>query len=46
MASNTLISIDLFYKESKALITYENMNVIRTCDNHGQQYSYLYRSLL
>ena len=30
MANSNLISIDLFYKESKALITYENMNVIRT----------------
>ena len=30
MANSNLISIDLFYKESKTLITYENMNVIRT----------------
>ena len=30
MTNSNLISIDLFYKESKALITYENMNVIRT----------------
>ena len=30
MANSNLISIDLFYKESKALITYESMNVIRT----------------
>lgn len=31
--SNTLISVDLFYKESKALITYESMNVIRTFES-------------
>lgn len=30
MINSNLISIDLFYKESKTLITYENMNVIRT----------------